>query len=158
MTIFHFLLLPLKLLEMIEISELFTCSCPVPSESFNICDLCSLHYGLLLFQWYVYHFRWHNFNSLRHFALYTRSCWLSNLLLSLIWKQVLSFLPVYTIWVCTVSGSSWQSFSVILLYYQPFSLYTEKRFLLFGTSSCDELVGNCCQCYSCGCWWLLGWT
>ena len=39
-----------------------------------------------------------------------------------------------------------------------FSLYGKSRkffFLLFSTSSCDELVGNCYWCCSCSCWWLL---
>ena len=46
-------------------------------------------------------------------------------------------------------------FSLILLYYQPFLPLcgkSRKCFLLFGTSSCDELVGNCCCC-CCSCWW-----
>ena len=98
-------------------------------------------------------------NSLGHFTLYTRSCWWSNLLLSLIWKQVLSFLSVYTIWVFTVSGSSlftvFFTDFIILSALFPLTGKVRNVFLLFGTFLWYEFGGNCCWCYSCSSWWLL---
>ena len=98
-------------------------------------------------------------NSLGHFTLYTKSCWWSNLLLSLIWKQVLSFLSVYAAWVFTVSGSSlctvFFTDFIILSALFPLNRKSWKCFLLFGTFLWDEFGGNCCWRYSCSSWWLL---
>ena len=67
--IFRFLLFPLEFLEMIKKSELVTCPYLVLSECFNMCDLYSLfHYGILLFQRYVYHFHPYTFQHITHWG------------------------------------------------------------------------------------------
>ena len=107
LAIFHFLFFPSKFLEMIEKSELFTCPSPVLSECFNMCYLSSplWTFTLSAMRLPLLPLKFLSHNSLGHFTWYTTSCWWSNLLLSLIWKQVLKT-SVYTIWVFTVSGSS----------------------------------------------------
>ena len=118
---------------------------------FNMCDLWSLPlwsltYSAILLPLSRTYFL--SYNSLGHFAWYTKLCWWSNLFSYLIWKQVLSFLPVYTIWVLTVSCSSLciEFFIDFMILSVLFPLYSKSRkcFLLLGTSSYDDLSGNCC--------------
>ena len=140
--------------------ELFTCSCSVLSDCFNIEDLCSLPLCFFTISEIripippTYFF---SHNSLGHFTSYTRSYWWLNLLYSLIVKQVLRFLPVYAIWVLAVSASSlctvFLIHFIILWVLSPLYGKSRKCILLFGTSSCDELVDNCCWCFSCSYWW-----
>ena len=58
-----------------------------------------------------------------------------------------------------VSGSSLRTIFFIdfIILSDLFHLYGKSRkcFLLFGTSSRDELLSNCCWCCSCSLWFLL---
>ena len=61
--------------------------------------------------------------------------------------------PVYAIWMLIVSGSSLCTvfFIDFIILSALFPLYGKSRkcFLIFDTSLCDVLFGNCCWCCSC---------